>query len=363
MSTIHQLGCIGCTACQHHAENHDTGRVITINVKSPHDDNDNNINATEFQLANGTLTIRLNISSLIPHALTYQEHPVCNNHNAHTAISPKFEGGSFSTAVPECKTIAFDDPFSSPPEVIIGLNMFDFNNLKNLRLKLSADDIMNSSFKLNATTWSDTVMHSMGCDWLAVHNSVNGADMGLHISTGIYNTANDPAWKAPIKQLVHHVQFQKPYHAIPTVVIWICGTDMGRDTYIRLRVAATDVTTQGFNINVYSWFDTITYSVIVSWLAYPSGLPGIESGSFSTAAQLPFRATSPDPGEHKFIAFENPFPSPPEIIAGLNVVDCDHRKNLRIRIFADNITMSSFKLNATTWSDSIAYNIGCDWLA
>ncbi|KAF8457857.1 hypothetical protein BDZ91DRAFT_743841 [Kalaharituber pfeilii] len=303
-------------------------------------------NATGIQLADGKLTVTVD-AAVFSTAAQYPFRTV-----------PTIQGR------PEHKVIAFENPLSSPPEIIAGLNLLDFSNLKNPRIKLSTTNITNNSFQLNATTWLDTIVHNVGCDWLAV----NASDpMSMNISTGIYNTAEDPAWTPPIRSLVHPVRFQKPYHATPTVAAWICGMDMGKDANLRLRIAATDVTAQGFNISIYSWSDTIVDSVIVSWVAYPCGLPGIESGDFGalgggylgwqihgfpTSTLQRFAFTSSLSGQVQFHKFWNLTRPPRKVLVAFTMFDLPSNKNFRLKLACEGVTKDGMVWKADSWGGS-----------
>ncbi|KAF8453273.1 hypothetical protein BDZ91DRAFT_749603 [Kalaharituber pfeilii] len=365
MSTTQKPRCICDPLCQCPSEFHNV--------------TEGKVKATDVQIANGKMTVTFDISGLLPHAIAHQEH-IIGNRNIHTAAYTRMEGGSFSTAAQypfrtaptttEQKSIAFEDPFPSPPELITGLNLLDFSKQKNLRIKVSTDNITNSSFRLNATAWGDTIMHNVGCDWLAVHNPNNVLDMGVHISTGIYDTAEDTAWTKPMKKpehFMHPVRFQKSYYGKPTVVAWICGMDMNSAPYIHLRVGATDITTQGFNINIYSWDNAIVNSVAVCWLAYPCGLPGIETGDFGglggeyagwqihglptgTLREIP--GTACVSGQVQFQKFWNLTKAPRKVLMAFTMFDLHVNDTYRLRLSYEGLTKEGMVWRADSWMGS-----------
>jgi hypothetical protein len=86
----------------------------------------------------------------------------------------------------------------------------------------------------------------------------NGAwmnsDWGLHIGIGgrSYTTA---------------VQFDSPFQEPPKVAVALSGQDVDGEKNNRIRLIATDITVDGFNLVYQTWHDTVVYSVWVTWTA------------------------------------------------------------------------------------------------
>jgi hypothetical protein len=66
------------------------------------------------------------------------------------------------------KPIRFEQTFSHPPVVQVGLVGIDASKDDNLRLRLRAEAITSSGFTLHAETWLNTKIWSIEVSWLAI---------------------------------------------------------------------------------------------------------------------------------------------------------------------------------------------------
>ena len=67
-----------------------------------------------------------------------------------------------------------------------------------------------------------------------------------------------------------HVSFDRPFSGPPIVQVGIVGLDVSNHDNLRVRVAATDITPEGFWLEARTWWNTKIWSVDVSWLAIGS---------------------------------------------------------------------------------------------
>jgi len=63
------------------------------------------------------------------------------------------------------------------------------------------------------------------------------------------------------------VAFSRPFASAPLVQLGLTGFDISERDCARLTVTAENVTAQGFEIAVGTWFNTRVWRVEVSWLA------------------------------------------------------------------------------------------------
>jgi hypothetical protein len=56
------------------------------------------------------------------------------------------------------------------------------------------------------------------------------------------------------------------------------------------------------------------------------------------------------------------YTAPPRVAIGLNMLDLDHRHNIRVRASATEIRNDHLTLSLSSWQDSIMYSAGCSWL-
>ena len=71
-------------------------------------------------------------------------------------------------------------------------------------------------------------------------------------------------------------------------------------------------------------------------------------------------------GEREFverIAFPKRFELPPQVAVGLTLLDVDQGKNTRVAVEARNVDPEGFDLVFRTWSDTILYGTGANWVA
>ncbi|KAI5456883.1 hypothetical protein BGZ63DRAFT_365459 [Mariannaea sp. PMI_226] len=55
------------------------------------------------------------------------------------------------------------------------------------------------------------------------------------------------------------------------------------------------------------------------------------------------------------------FQAPPFIAIGLNYIDADHERNVRVQAVAEQVTTTSADIRLSHWSDTKAYGLGCTW--
>jgi hypothetical protein len=65
-----------------------------------------------------------------------------------------------------------------------------------------------------------------------------------------------------------HVTFQQPFQSPPTVLATLYMLDVGNAANTRVNVSPQNITTQGFDLVIYTWGDTALYAAYANWLAY-----------------------------------------------------------------------------------------------
>lgn len=64
--------------------------------------------------------------------------------------------------------VSFNQSFSTPPVVQVGIVGLDVSNHDNLRVRVRATDITPDGFMLEAETWWNTKIWSVDVSWLAI---------------------------------------------------------------------------------------------------------------------------------------------------------------------------------------------------
>lgn len=60
----------------------------------------------------------------------------------------------------------------------------------------------------------------------------------------------------------------KSFTAIPTVTTALTLVDLDKNANQRLDVYPTNITPDGFDLNINTWADSIVYQVVVTWVAH-----------------------------------------------------------------------------------------------
>ncbi len=63
------------------------------------------------------------------------------------------------------------------------------------------------------------------------------------------------------------------------------------------------------------------------------------------------------------VRFKTPFETIPSVVCGINKLDGDKDKNLRIDVAATAISRDGFVLRIKTWGDSKIFEVGGSWVA
>jgi hypothetical protein len=64
--------------------------------------------------------------------------------------------------------VKFDKPFTSKPQIILGVTSVDGEKDANLRYDVKADAVTRDGFTIQIRTWADTKIFMLGGSWLAV---------------------------------------------------------------------------------------------------------------------------------------------------------------------------------------------------
>lgn len=251
------------------------------------------------------------------------------------------------------KEIAFA---RTPPSVAVSLTALDLSYQANVRIRAFADQITQQGFQMHADAWADTVLYSAGCSWLEV------APNDPLFQCGQFNTMEDHPWNRPQLQTSRQISFARPYATPPKVVVWLNSLDMSNGHNWRVKVYVTDVTTTGFTIHVDTWADTILYSAGATWVAMPSDRPNLVTGSFNTQELRPWNQVQLT--HSKTVSFQGAgYTAAPRLVYGLDSLDLDCRRNLRLKMTADGLTATGVTLHLDSWSDSVLYSAGGSFIA
>jgi hypothetical protein len=231
-----------------------------------------------------------------------------------------------------------------------------------IRVSAYADQIQNDGFQIQIDSWGSTILYDGACIWFGVPS--DDANDPPDYQVGQFSTSEDHPWDQPQNLTSRRINFPRAYSVLPNVVVWLNGLDINFNTNWRVRAYATDIDPTGFTIHIDSWSDTLLYWGNISWIAYPGDNPNTTSGVFSTSDVRPWNQPQFHTVGH--VDFQNgtvPKQTPPHVLVALNSIDIDHNYNLRINVFADNITSTGMDWSIDSWYDTILYDAGVSYIA
>lgn len=99
----------------------------------------------------------------------------------------------------------------------------------------------------------------------------------------------------------------------------------------------------------------------VTWVAYPSHIPNIFSGTATTRNRR--KSSQPQSLNRDYVSFGKVFGKEPGVFMGVNELDFRKSLGLRLHVRASNITPYGFTWDADSWGESVCYSAGVSWLA
>lgn len=254
------------------------------------------------------------------------------------------------------KTALFTSPYSTPPNLIVGLSELDIGTEGKICANTYATSVQNDHFTIHLNSVGNKTMHGGACTWLEI------AENDPDFQFGKFSTLEDHPSTAPQVYTSRVIKFPRVYTSPPQVVVWLTAFDLGRDKVFRVRTFATDITPTSFTIHINTWSDSILFTATSSWIAYPSDKPGIFGGTFNT---LNVRSRK----EHQYhntayVNFgSNVFTAPPRTFLVFNSLDMSQKTNLRLRTWASSVTATGMTWHIEGWYNTILYSAGVSYIA
>ncbi|KAL5638008.1 hypothetical protein ACGC1H_002320 [Rhizoctonia solani] len=250
------------------------------------------------------------------------------------------------------KVVITDHPATNFP---IGINMLDIKQKCNPRIRAYADNVSpaDSNYdqfvgRINLETWGDTHVFGARCTWLDVSKH------SLDFQFGKFSSGKMGGGQTTTKSI--DIQFTRPYHVPPKVVVWLTSFDSSYACFIRMNSYAENITINGFKLWIVTWGDSIIYNTMVTWIAVPSDNPNMTAGLLVT----PCTASS---GSQQKLIFDKPFKRAPRVMVALNKLDIQNTANLRITAHPKDITSQGMTLAIDGWSDTVIYSCGAGYIA
>lgn len=250
------------------------------------------------------------------------------------------------------KLVSFAQQYTPRPDIPVALTWLDIGNNRNPRVRCYSSKIKETHFKISIDGWAGTKLYEARCAWLEIEaNHPN-------FQSGTYSTEEDHSWRQPRMVNTRNVVFSRPYTAKPKVVVWLSQIDMRRGRNWRVKAYATDVTATGFTIHIDTWGDSELYTAAASWVSYTPGIPGVSDGSFGTLGPSGQLLTT---GLAEF--GKGVFARPPRIIVGINSLDIDCDRNLRLAVWTTAVSPAGMTWHLNSWGDTKLYSAGASYIA
>ena len=249
------------------------------------------------------------------------------------------------------KAITFSKPFSQPPGLSLGLNYLDLGNESNVRIQAYASDITSNGFRVHVDSWSDTTLHAGGVSWL------NLTSDHLECQHGQFRAPAD----ARSRLFSHDIPFARPFVSPPKVVVFFNALDLDKETNLRLKTYATNISSTGFTIHIESWHTTVAYGAAAGWIAHPENLTHVFSGTSNTMEVC--SRVAPQHKVNKRITFNRTgFREPPNVFMAINYIDVYNSNSLRLRAFPSSITTTGMDWNIESWISPNIHHAGISYI-
>ena len=251
--------------------------------------------------------------------------------------------------------ISFSPPALAPPQVALGIASISLGHATNPRIQVVANKIDETAFTFNANPWyvatgpQDTVLNNCSASYLEVPLGSQDVQCGE-----LQVTANSGATVTALR-----TNFARSYATPPTVVVWIKGFDFNIGKNFRLRSYADGIDNTGFTLHVESWMDTQLNFATLTWIAYTTGMAGVQSGTnmnpptsnalFKTSDTITFPTGA--------------FNAAPTVLVALGSMDMDSTGDIILSTAISNVSQTGFTYTISSGATAKMLNAGIRWLA
>ena len=176
--------------------------------------------------------------------------------------------------------------------------------------------------------------------------------------TGTFNTLDVRPYRMKRTRTTSKaITFSKPFTAPPGLLMGLNYLDIGNEANIRIKVYASDISSNGFRVHIDSWSDTTLHAGGASWFKLAPDRLEYQHGQFSARSNARSRLSSCR------ITFARPFGSLPKVIVFFNMLDLDKKFAWRIKAYATDIDCRGFTIHIETWGDTLLHGAAAGWFA
>lgn len=108
------------------------------------------------------------------------------------------------------------------------------------------------------------------------HQNISSASSSLTIISDTFiGNVQEPDWcllevgeGSQSRIFERYIRFGKRFNKKPLVHVSLAGFDIDNDDNARLSIRATNISVEGFSVQMITWLNTRMWSVEVSWIAF-----------------------------------------------------------------------------------------------
>lgn len=161
------------------------------------------------------------------------------------------------------RKITFKRAYSSAPQVVVWLNLFDLGPQVDWRVKTFATDVTTTGFTLHIDTWSDTKLMWTMASWMAYPTDRPGVASGSFSTRDIRSSGQPQVYNSAFEPFASGV-FEKP----PRVFLALNSLEIDHGQNLRLKVSADNVSAAGMTWHLDTWLNTTLLSAGASYIAF-----------------------------------------------------------------------------------------------
>lgn len=251
--------------------------------------------------------------------------------------------------------------FPEVPKVVVGMVNLDIDHANYPRAKIWTERVNRGAFMLHCDSYADTTLYNLGAAYMALPQKPE-----QNIVVGAWETKSLHDWHSTPQQNKARVKFNRgpsanSWSSPPTVVVFLTWLDMTNNANWRIKAYPTNVSTDGFQINIDTRDDSTLFYAAVNWVAFPNPTPGGVAGGI-----VRLGSAFPNVQEHRTGHVD--FPSGqnlgnPQVMLALNSIDMGCGVNMRVIVAATNVSATGFDWSVTTRDGSLVYDADLSWLA
>lgn len=257
--------------------------------------------------------------------------------------------GRFCTGLPKTAVpIYFEPPYAVAPILAFGLTAFDIHIDCNTEAKTYANNINRNWFHIYLFSSGGFVFDFASCSWLELDPNDTNFQSGRH-RTNQENFGSSPPSSPP-----REITFSHAYSTPPHVLVWLSSLQACSAGHWSIKASASNVTTTGFTLHTTTPINT---ALVAEWVAYPAGLLGVVSGTFSTSDN------ELGPCEGKTVFRSGAFQTPPRVFFAISELTSTPETDMALTVSTANITADGMTWKFDTLQGNGGYHASASYIA